>query len=92
VSSRLLVAIIWAVSLVTTMAAVYESWALATEGITISRYLRTLAEAYHPVYFFAGAILTVLILIVLRGNDLPPFIRALILAWLVVFGHIFWGF
>ena len=72
--------------------ALYESWALATRHITISRYFRALAEGYHPVYLFAGIPLAFLFLIALFGSHLPTSIRAFVLAWLFIFGHIFWGF
>lgn len=88
---RLWVAIIWVVGVGTAVAAIYEAWALATGDITISRYLRTLAEGYHPVYTFAGIATGFLFLIALFGSHLPVLIRAAVLAWLFVFGHIFWA-
>lgn len=91
-STRLSVAIVWVVGIGTITAAVYEISALATGSITISRYLRTLAEAYHLVYILAGVILGFLFLIALGAPHLPIIIRAAVLAWLFIFGHIFWGF
>lgn len=91
-SSRLSVAIIWVVGIVTATAAVYELWALTTGNITISLYVRELAEAYPLVYIIAGAILACLFLITIVGTHLPKLIRFIILVWIFVFGHIFWGF
>ena len=73
-------------------ALVYETYPLATGHITISWFLRNLAEGYHPVYLFAGIIWSFLFLIALIGTHLPLLIRAAVLAWLFIFGHIFWGF
>ncbi|PYN22559.1 MAG: hypothetical protein DMD99_16570, partial [Candidatus Rokuibacteriota bacterium] len=84
--------IVWVVTLVTPSALVYEAYALVDDHVTISRFLRGLAERHHPVYFFAGLISTFLFLIALVGTHLPLFIRAAVLAWLFVFSHIFWGF
>ena len=84
--------IVWVVTLVTPSALVYEAYALVNEHVTISRFLRGLAESHHPVYFFAGIISTFLFLIALVGTHLPLLIRATVLAWLFVFSHIFWGF
>ena len=84
--------IVWVVTLVTPSALVYEAYALVDDHVTISRFLRGLAESHHPVYFFAGIISTFLFLIALVGTRLPLFIRAAVLAWLFVFSHIFWGF
>jgi hypothetical protein len=84
--------IVWIVILVTPSALVYEAYALVNDHVTISRFLRGLAENHHPVYFFAGIISAFLFLIVLAGTHLPLFIRAAVLAWLFVFSHIFWGF
>ena len=84
--------IVWIVILVTPAALVYEAYALVADHVTISRFLRGLAESHHPVYFFAGIISAFLFLIVLVGTQLPLFIRAAVLAWLFVFSHIFWGF
>ena len=84
--------IVWIVILVTPAALVYEAYALVADHVTISRFLRGLAENHHPVYFFAGIISAFLFLIVLVGTHLPLFIRAAVLAWLFVFSHIFWGF
>ena len=84
--------IVWIVILVTPAALVYETYALVADHVTISRFLRGLAESHHPVYFFAGIISAFLFLIVLVGTHLPLFIRAAVLAWLFVFSHIFWGF
>ena len=84
--------IVWIVLLVTPAALIYEAYALATDHVTISRFLRGLAESHHPVYFFAGIISTFLFLIALVGTHLPLLIRAAVLAWLFVFSHIFWGF
>ena len=84
--------IVWVVILVTPSALVYEAYALVNDHVTISRFLRGLAESHHPVYFFAGIISTFLFLIALMGTHLPLLIRAAVLAWLFVFSHIFWGF
>jgi hypothetical protein len=84
--------IVWIVILVTPSALVYEAYALVNDHVTISRFLRGLAENHHPVYFFAGIISAFLFLIALVGTHLPLFIRAAVLAWLFVFSHIFWGF
>lgn len=84
--------IVWIVALVSPTALAYEAYALATDNVTISRFLRTLAETYHPVYLFAGITCAFLFLIALAGTHLPLLIRAAVLAWLFVFGHIFWGF
>ena len=84
--------IVWVVILVTPSALVYEAYALLNDHVTISRFLRGLAESHHPVYFFAGIFSTFLFLIVLVGRHLPLLIRAAVLAWLFVFSHIFWGF
>ena len=84
--------IVWIVILVTPAALVYEAYALVADHVTISRFLRGLAESHHPVYFFAGIISAFLFLIVLVGTHLPLFIRAAVLAWLFVFSHIFWRF
>ena len=84
--------IVWVVTLVTPSALVYEAYALVNHHVTISRFLRGLAESHHPVYFFAGIISTFLFLIALVGTHLPLLIRATVLAWLFVFSHIFWGF
>ena len=84
--------IVWIVILVTPSALVYEAYALVNDHVTISRFLRGLAENHHPVYFFAGIISAFLFLIVLVGTHLPLFIRAAVLAWLFVISHIFWGF
>jgi hypothetical protein len=92
VSQALSKAIVWVVLLVTPSALVYEVYALLNDHVTISRFLRGLAETYHPVYFFAGIISTFLFLIALVGTNLPLLIRAAVLAWLFVFSHIFWGF
>jgi hypothetical protein len=91
VGPRLSAAIIWSVAAVTASSATYETWALVTRHITISRYLRNLAESYHPVYVFAGILVCLLFLIALVGNHLPLSIRLFVLVWLFVFGHIFWG-
>jgi len=92
VSQALSKTIVWIVILVTPAALVYETYALVADHVTISRFLRGLAESHHPVYFFAGIISAFLFLIVLVGTHLPLFIRAAVLAWLFVFSHIFWGF
>jgi len=92
VSQALSKTIVWIVILVTPAALVYEAYALVADHVTISRFLRGLAESQHPVYFFAGIISAFLFLIVLVGTHLPLFIRAAVLAWLFVFSHIFWGF
>jgi len=92
VSQRLSKTIVWIVALVTPVALGYEVYALAANKVTISRFLRVLAEGYHPVYLFAGIISAFLFLIALFGTQLPLLIRAAVLAWLFVFSHIFWGF
>lgn len=84
--------IVWVVSTLTILAASYETYAVATGHITISRFCRDLAEGYHPVYVFAGVLLAMLYGAALLGTQLPTLIRAMVLAWLFVFGHIFWGF
>jgi len=84
--------IVWIVVVATPTAVLYEAYAVATDHVTISRFLRALVESYHPVYLFAGVILAFLYLIALFGTHLPLLIRAAVLAWLFVFGHIFWGF
>ena len=89
---RVWVTIIWVVAVGTPSAAIYESWALWTGNITISRYFRTLAEGYHPVYVFAGIIIAFLFMTALFGSHLPVVTRAYVLAWLFIFGHIFWAF
>lgn len=85
-------AIVWIVAVITPAAVAYEAYALVTDHITISRFLRGLVESHHPVYLFAGVILAFLYLIALLGTHLPLLIRAAVLGWLFVFGHIFWGF
>jgi hypothetical protein len=92
VSEPLSKTIVWIVALITPAAVAYEAYALAADHLTISRFLRGLVESYHPVYLFAGVILAFLYLIALFGTHLPLLIRAAVLAWLFVFGHIFWGF
>ena len=84
--------IIWIVGGVTTAAVPYEAFAIISGHVTVSRYLRALAEGYHPVYVFAGIVVALLFLIALGGTHLPLVIRVCVLAWLFVFGHIFWGF
>jgi hypothetical protein len=92
VSQSLSKTIVWIVAVITPAAVAYEAYALASDHVTISRFLRGLAENHHPVYLFAGVILAFLYLIALLGTHLPLLIRAAVLGWLFVFGHIFWGF
>jgi hypothetical protein len=54
VSEPLSKTIVWIVALITPAAVAYEAYALATDHITISRFLRGLVESYHPLYLFAG--------------------------------------
>jgi hypothetical protein len=61
-------AIVWIVLLVTSAALVYEVYALVTDHVTISRFLRASAESYHPVYLFAGIIAAFLFLIALAAH------------------------
>ncbi|MBI3636072.1 MAG: hypothetical protein HY216_07635 [Candidatus Rokubacteria bacterium] len=89
---RLSTTIVWTVPAVTIAAALYETVALVAARITISAFLRGLAESYHPVYLFAGIIVACLFLVALIGAHLPTLIRAAVLGWLFVLGHIFWGF
>ena len=79
-TSPLRIWIIWVVTTVTALSTTYEATALLRGMTTISSALRTLAENYHPVYTFAGILC------------FPLFVRAAILGWIFVFGHIFWGF
>jgi hypothetical protein len=84
--------IIWVVTTVTTLTTIYEATALLTGATTISTALRTLAENYHPVYTFAGILCGFLFIASLTGWHFPLLVRAAILGWIFVFGHIFWGF
>ena len=74
----------------TLVAAIYEGFALASGNITISQFLATLAEKYHPVYTFAGIIGGFLFVIALFGTHLPLLLRFIVLMWILVLGHIFW--
>jgi len=89
---RLSRAIAWIVRIGAIIAGPYEAFAIWTGRVTVSSYLRGLAEGYHPVYLFAGIVVGFLFLLALRGTHLPFVIRVFILSWLFVFGHIFWGF
>ena len=81
----------YAITVLTVVAAIYETYAiLSPTAPTISRYLHELAEKYHPVYFFAGLIAAFLVMVAVYGTHLPIFIRLQVLAWLMVFAHIFW--
>jgi hypothetical protein len=68
---------------VTALSTVYETTALIMGWTTISSARHASAENYHPVYTFAG---------ILCGGHLPLLVRAAVLGWMFVLGHIFWGF
>jgi hypothetical protein len=91
-NSPLWVSVIWAITAVTTLSIVYEAIALITGWTTISSALRVAAENYHPVYTFAGIVCGFLFIASLAGGSLPLRIRAAVLGWIFVLGHIFWGF
>ena len=91
-TSPLRIWIIWVVTTVTALSTTYEATALLRGMTTISSALRTLAENYHPVYTFAAILCGFLFMASLTGWHFPLFVRAAILGWIFVFGHIFWGF
>ena len=81
----------YAITILTVLATAYEAYAIVTPDVpTISRYVHHLAENYHPLYFFAGLIAALLILIELYGTHLPIYVRLQVLGWLMVSAHIFW--
>ena len=77
------------IAIVSVFALAYEFWAVASGDPTISRLIRNLAEAYHPVYWFGGIITGFLIIAELYLR-LPTFIRLAVLSWIMVSAHIFW--
>jgi hypothetical protein len=91
-NSPLRIWIIWVVTTVTALTTMYEAAALLTGVTTISTALRTLAETHHHVYTFAGILCGFLFVASLTGWNFPLIVRAAILGWIFVFGHIFWGF
>lgn len=80
----------WGIALVSVFALVYEIWALVGGAPTISRLIRNLAEAYHPVYWFGGIVTGFLIIVELYASGMPRLIRLVILSWIMVSAHIFW--
>jgi hypothetical protein len=89
---RLSLAIVSAILILTSFSVMYETYAVVFEKVTISIYLRGLADGHPQVYIFSGIVLTLLVLTELVGTHLPVIIRAIVLFWIFVLGHIFWGF
>jgi len=80
------------IRIATGVAAVYESYALYFDTDTISIFARRLADTHAQVYIFSGVILAALAAIEVYGTGLPVLTRFIVLFWIFVFGHIFWGF
>jgi len=91
-NSPLWVFVIWMVTTVTALSIIYEATALLTGTTAVSSALRASAENYHPVYTFAGILCGFLFMASLTGGHLPLLVRAAVLGWIFVLGHIFWGF
>ena len=91
-NAPLWISVIWVVMTATALSTVYELTALIMGWTTISSALRASAENYHPVYTFAGILCGFLFLTSLTGGHLPLLVRAAVLGWIFVLGHIFWGF
>lgn len=83
-------AIIVVIAVGTTVAGIYEAFALASGNITISQFLAALAEKYHPVYMFAGIIGGFLFVIALFGTHLPLLLLSFLCgswSWAISSGH-----
>ena len=91
-NSLLWVCVIWVITTLTALSIAYEAAALIMGWTTISSALRASSESYHPVYTFAGILCGFLFMTSLTGGHLPLLIRAAVLGWIFVLGHIFWGF
>lgn len=79
------------VYVISSLAICYETWALSTGAITISRFTRDLAEEYHPVYWFGGIVTGFMIIIQLRASGVPQLVKVTLLLWTITSAHIFWG-